>query len=191
MSKLTFILWRSLSQLVRFWCCWKKSCSSPSGDRVLDCSIFFIFLNLWFIVECGMEAIIWKSTCLPQFDSNPMISIGNCNQDFALFVIESRCNSVRVCMWGRKENLFNGQRGSWIDWVYRMLSIGNGYVALVEYHLIRTVSIQTAFAPSLSMEDDGQWHDPLLITDVSWQNEQNSHSHCKIITIHPPTHCNS
>ncbi|KAA8524934.1 hypothetical protein F0562_011428 [Nyssa sinensis] len=31
------------------------------------------------------------------------------------------------------------------------------------------------------MEDD-QWHDPLLITDVSWQQEQNSHHHCPSIT---------
>ncbi|KAF5948728.1 hypothetical protein HYC85_014685 [Camellia sinensis] len=30
--------------------------------------------------------------------------------------------------------------------------------------------------------EDNQWHDPLLITDVSWQLEQTSHSHCKIIT---------
>ncbi|KAF7141639.1 hypothetical protein RHSIM_Rhsim06G0183600 [Rhododendron simsii] len=32
------------------------------------------------------------------------------------------------------------------------------------------------------MEDDGQWHDPLLITDVSWQHEQNSHSQYPLIT---------
>ncbi|PSS16051.1 Kinesin-like protein [Actinidia chinensis var. chinensis] len=31
------------------------------------------------------------------------------------------------------------------------------------------------------MEDD-QWHDPLLITDVSWQKELNSHSHYPSIT---------
>ncbi|KAI8552295.1 hypothetical protein RHMOL_Rhmol06G0255500 [Rhododendron molle] len=35
------------------------------------------------------------------------------------------------------------------------------------------------------MEDDGQWHDPLLITDVSWQHEQNSHSHYPLITRFP------
>ena len=40
------------------------------------------------------------------------------------------------------------------------------------------------FPLSLSMEDD-QWHDPLLITDVSWQQDHNSNFHCKFITHSP------
>ena len=44
------------------------------------------------------------------------------------------------------------------------------------------------------MEEDGnQWHDPLLLTDVSWQNQSSSshshshspsHSHCKFFQFH-------